>query len=364
MSWSFVALAAKIYPGARCDGLAWGDDKKRGAVAGEPLICSGCCVGIKCDWAELASSFGFTNWRSVLSPCGMCLCSQSDWHNLEDWTVLEEPWETMDMNAYEKACSDQETVVHIDNDRQRNRLLGCLEYETGRNTQGRLLKRRSADFQGIELMSRLEPSAELDNIGELESVAIPAQGLDVVFWSGAHRIKHRCPFFLAEIGITPMLLLVDLLHAFYLGILKSFAAELCWELILSGGWRRRVEAIDLESFMDTSVQLLHCDLQTWYTQRHIDNPSENYTRIQAISVKMIGKNNARSLALKAAETKQFFFFLVDRLGAFGGTLKRHDIWAQAADTLCRFIGVLKQQPLRLADTAVQERLGGLGVERV
>ena len=53
----------------------------------------------------------------------------------------------------------------------------------------------------------------------------------------------------------------------------------------------------------------------------------------------------------------FFFFLVDRVSVFKDKLLRGDIWSRTCSALCRFIAVLKSEPLRISDAGLQERLG-------
>ena len=270
---------------------------------------------------------------------------------------MDEPFPKMLMNDYESACAAQETHIHIRTDRERNRLLGCLSYENAKKVQGRVLAKTWVDHPELQVGSRLEPSESLRDIGDLDEMPIPDEGLDIVFWKGSHRAKHRNPLFSAAIGITPFLILVDLLHAFYLGVLKSFAVELVWELILSNCWRHRASFPDQPSFLEASVQLMYCDLINWYTQRAQSHPEEKMTRVSDFSARMIGETTKRKLSLKAAETKMFFFFLADRVQHFRDKLLRGDIWCQACSALCRFIAVMKEEPLRISDAGYQEQPG-------
>ena len=105
---------------------------------------------------------------------------------------------------------------------------------------------------------------------------------------------------------------------------------------------------------------MYSDLVSWYTKRHDDDPSEKMTRVADFSVSMLGKSTKRKLSLKAAETKMFFLFLAERVIVFSGNLLRGDVWRQASSALCRFIAVLKAEPLRLTDAGYQERLHGVG----
>jgi len=107
-------------------------------------------------------------------------------------------------------------------------------------------QRRSGDIKGLALtqyfeplhlrkLDRLEPTEALPDIGLVFSLT--ACPVSLVFWrpGGETIAKRRNPLFNLATGVTPYrCLTVDLLHALYLGIIKSFSCHCIWFLLLSG----------------------------------------------------------------------------------------------------------------------------------
>ena len=137
-------------------------------------------------------------------------------------------------------------------------------------------------------------------------------------------------------------------------MLKSYATELVWEMVLSECWRSRALYSDQAAFFEASVQVLYSELLAWYTRRAISHPLEKMTRVTDFKVTMLGKTTKRKLSLKAAETKMFFLFLSESVITYRAKLTRGDSWCSSSAALCRFIAVLKAEPLRLSDDGFQD----------
>ena len=159
------------------------------------------------------------------------------------------------------------------------------------------------------------------------------------------------------LGIGPENMLVDLLHAFHLGILKNCMIDWVWELILSEAWAPRA-GHTADDHLDISVSMLHADLVGFYSKFARDYPSLSLTRIQCLTAKMFGTANKRWLALKGDEGKMFFYFLMDAHDKAYHRVNRGDLWQAAARSLKRFMDILTEQPLVLSHAAYQERGSG------
>ena len=108
----------------------------------------------------------------------------------------------------------------------------ALKYDK-RNTgyRGRILT-KSYEPLGLCQHDRLEPSAELRDIGRFEE--LDNFPVIVTFFrvERATMLWHRCPLWDASIGLTPVKTpAIDLLHTFYLGPLQVWVRDAFWGLI-------------------------------------------------------------------------------------------------------------------------------------
>ena len=147
-------------------------------------------------------------------------------------------------------------------------------------------------------------------------------------------------------------MLADLLHCFHLGVLNRFATDLVWEMILCDVWVRKITIAP--DHLQLSIAMPEGDLQAWYSKEHDLDPTERNTGIQSLEHGMFGTQNARKLSLKAVETKMFFLFLGDTLRTNSRKVNRADIWCSCHGSLVRFMEILREQPLVVATTAMQD----------
>ena len=85
---------------------------------------------------------------------------------------------------------------------------------------------------------RLEPSEALRDTGKI--IDLTSFPVTILFWRKLqNRIKHRNPLFSTRAGVTPLIMLVDLLHAVNLGVMKHMACELMWQMLWDGVWGAR-----------------------------------------------------------------------------------------------------------------------------
>ena len=358
--WSLMALATDTFPIAGVFGAPFISDAIRMAAAGSSLgfICA--LVGIKGDWAEFCSAFGFATWASKKAPCVMCLCNKEQLYEIDGWDISESPFEDMSMDTYEAACNrcEQHVVVTQAN----HKAIGlALAQSRKKGIGGRVISRDLPSVGppgGLLVGDRLEPSMGLPDIDGFEE--INEYPFEVTFWrpSGDAQVKHRCPLFDRELGVTPFSLLVDLLHSFYLGVLKAFTTELIWELLLSDVWVDR-KGRQAEEFLDMCAGMVHADLQTWMWYRNISHPAERLTAIEWMTAGMFGSQNKRKLALKAAESKTFFYFCNDTLKANRRLVTGASVWETATNSLVRFIEVLRDEPFVISQLAYQDTMDAL-----
>ena len=158
-------------------------------------------------------------------------------YDLTKFSVLETPCPDMTMEDYDAACSRCEEFLDL-LPRDRNLLLAHLHYVRKEGDYGLCVK---GDIPKLGLLNgdRLEPTRSFPDVGGIFEDA-SSETLPLKIWRTRQlQIKHRNPLFDAALGITPTIMLVDLLHAFYLGTLQTYYVELLWELMLSEVWVQR-----------------------------------------------------------------------------------------------------------------------------
>jgi hypothetical protein len=339
LQWNFLALAAGEYPGRMPNGQEWKETGRteRGYT---PLGFTACLVAIKGDWAEFAHTFGVPNWQSNIAPCPHCMCDKESMHKDDDLSPLSSPWEDFTSDEYDRAASACEIHVVLDIEAHRA-LRSNLVYDSSKaGFRGRVL---STDLPQYHLNAgdRLEPSSSIPDTGcgfdNTSSFPVTA-----TFWRTANetRTKHRNPLYSPSIGISVVLMLVDMLHAFYLGLLQNFASDLTWELIICNCWDITSNR-SWDDHVTLSVRLLAIELHSFYNKWHEDNRGQRLTVVQQFLAPMIGTRDHRSLKLKAGETKGYFMFLCTVLERRGYKLNRLDVWKQGAAALIGIIHVTR-----------------------
>ncbi len=126
---------------------------------------------------------------------------------------------------------------------------------------------------GLEAKDRLEPSAALPDIGELESSVVP---IELVFWRSRNDtlLRHRNPLFSESTGVTAEeSLTVDALHALYLGMMNVFCRETVGCFLLSGIYGSC--GASTESVVGCCLAMRR-SLFAWYSERKRRFPAEKF----------------------------------------------------------------------------------------
>ena len=335
--WSLAALDRACFPGARHDGTEWRPtDSKRQGLAGTSIPMPCACLYIKGDWGEFAGSLGLPPWNDSLRPCYLCNVSGPAMFTAAGNTEASLRWQANAEGDYDCACDRCSRVVRIPDGRTRDAIGQRLEYDKRQHgSHGRSLT-QSLDELKLHDGDRLEPSAGLTDVGELENLAPPAS---VVFWrpSSESMSRHRNPIFSTELGLDPArCLTVDILHAMHLGVLKVWAKTTLWAVLLSGIYGQRGTA---EEQMIVALMALRSALMAWYKTRHQEYPNERLTRLNDLTPKMVGAPAAQCLKTKGAETYGLMKFLLSLLRMY--TFRIGPDWQrllQAGEALDDIIG--------------------------
>ena len=351
LHWSYMAMACGYYPSVDSVGNVFLDDLSS-ALAETELLVLACLCGIKGDWSEFTSTFGFSNWKTLLSPCMLCWAIVLNMFDDQLLTLANDTWPQFTSDDYEMECRKHEITIIADRDLFLN-ILRALYYDRRKNgSRGRALR---WDIAGTRLLAddRLEPSDHVSDVMEMDTrTTFPTT---LTFWrpSAGHNVKHRNPLFDKELGIVPSSMLTDSLHALNLGAMKSFAADLFWRLLLSGVWSK-VEGRTQEEFTASAVEKMRSALVAWQDKQERANPEHKSTRIQDITPAMVGTPSNRVLALKAAETKYFFLFLTDQLVEQERHLPQGGLWAAAANELAALLHRMDELPWKLETPQAEE----------
>lgn len=313
--WSLAALACGEYPGERYNGtfLEDGSDASRQALAKTKLGFKAACLYIKGDWMELATTIGLPMWVDSLRPCFNCNAYLHNFYETLGTTLDALVWIENGDDDYFEACARCEHIVTLRNSDDLQKILRLLRYDKRKDgSRGRALV-GPVDVAGVSLCAgdRLEPSLTLTDIGNVEYLNEFPQA--ITFWrpSSETLTRHRNPIFDSHLGITPRKsLVIDLLHAVFLGILLVWCRLVIWKLLECGVYgilAGRAEA------MQAAVLLLRSKLMRFYPKYEKEHPGEILTRVSDLTQSMLGEPSDHKLKTKGAETWGIALFLLSEL---------------------------------------------------
>jgi len=338
--WSVEALANGQYPGARHDGTAWlATDAARKARAGQQIRMPCACLYLKGDWSEFSNTVGLPSWQDGLRPCFLCNAFGPGMYTAAGNAHTALRWTENTVGDYSQACDQCTIVVVLSTEGQRKQVVENLRYDKRQQgSHGRALITGVPELN-LQAHDRLEPSRDVPDVGELESLPLP---ITAVFWRPAAQTaaRHRNPLLVQELGLDPTACLaVDVLHAVHLWVLKVWARVALWNMIESGVYGAFGNA---EENIQRAVSACRVQLTQWYKRRHQENPTEGLTRLNDLTVKMLGTSMAPLLKTKGAETWGLALFLMyqyeqyrQRLGAQWQRLHR------AGGCIVRVVNILQ-----------------------
>jgi len=126
---------------------------------------------------------------------------------------------------------------------------------------------------GLKAGDRIEPSPSLRNVHNL--FGLDKFPVAIVLWrcSTETRTKHRNPLMDPVIGMGPERLLVDLLHALFLGVVKDLSMSIVWELILTNAYDLPITASGPEK-QASAIERIFVELAAFYKRWHAALPGE------------------------------------------------------------------------------------------
>ena len=265
LAWSLDSLAAGHHPEKRHDGTDFGDSERtRHELAGSECML-GAVVYIKGDWQEFTATIGLPTWQDLWHPCFKCWATREQLFTVGDLSAMSSPHEPKLPHDYEEACERCERHVEIEDAHTHAKIASFLFYDKRKKgNKGRCLRAGIPELS-LRTGDRLEPSADLPNIGDFEALVsrLPAR---VVFWRRDNNTValHRNPIFSVP-GVSIQSMAIDVLHTLHLGVFKTY----CWAtlrgLIAADAWSVGTCTVDVRDQL--SVARCRVELLGWYKDR-------------------------------------------------------------------------------------------------
>ena len=221
--------------------------------------------------------------------------------NIVAVSPMEElPWHENTEEDFENSISRCDIKVEITAASQ-TQIKDLLYYDKKANgALGRALIRDIPQL-GLLKDDRLEPSANLPDVGKFGSLEdLP---VEITFWRVSNQllVYHRNPLMSAELGVTYSLSpAIDCLHTLYLGPFKVYCMLVLWSLLNARVWGS--VQLTVAEGLQLAVHMLRGDLWAWYKERHEKFPTKNLTRLADLTPKMLGTPEAPLLKTQGAET--------------------------------------------------------------
>ena len=185
-------------------------------------------------------------------------------------------------------------IAPIENEDDRNLILidGGLMFDPDRKL-GRILQDDVAKF-GLKANDRLDPNSDLRNVGKFETAPLPMR---VTFWRThvdasrrlADPVLRRNPLFCRALHITPQsVMMIDLLHCVYLGVMIVYVSAVMWATLDDNIWGVRGSRT---SIIDIGVQYILNNIKEWGQA----NPNIDQSRlIHNLTPGMLGSDAKRT----------------------------------------------------------------------
>ena len=322
LKYCFQHLAKGIWPHARHDNLPWCEqDSHRASMAGRAMPMKAILLQFRGDWAEFCERLGVPTWHSLLRPCFLCSCSPEDLYKLLGITLESTPFHENTDDDYEQACARCEIRVEVTHALvpEINRLLHYDKRKDG--ALGRALQK---DFPqcGLKMHDRLEPTASLPDVALFHKLCPkPGDKTTVLFWRRSHETLclRRCPLWDPSIGLTPTRVIVlDVLHTLFLGVMNMFVCVAIWRMIKSGIWGK-MQSTATEA-MQVFVMTLRSNLMGWYRQYRRLHPEADLTEVADFTPGMLGTETKPHLKVKGAECYGLLLFIIEMYEVHKNTL--------------------------------------------
>ena len=192
------------------------------------------------DWMEGVTSFGLPSWKSNVGACPCCNATEdTNMHEYLRCTISNTPWATHDSTTHDKACINCEIIIDVEDKDTYLTIRNNLTYDRRKAqsaARGRALK---CDIPrlGLQKWDRLEPTPWMPDVALVDKFDFNEPSnypLRLIFWRRTLETftRRRCPLFSSEINTSvEQNFAIDMLHAFYLGVVPKWIGLVLWEFI-------------------------------------------------------------------------------------------------------------------------------------
>jgi hypothetical protein len=181
----------------------------------------------------------------------------------------------------------------------------------------------------------------------------------VIFWRASNQTLaiHRNPLFDRALGLTPYrCLTIDVLHTLHLGVYASWCKLMVWLLLDNTIWG--IAGMTADERHQAGVLAMRADLASFYRRHREQNPDDELTPVNDLTVKMFGSRSDPALHMSGAETWGFLLYLLwagDKykatLSAAGQVLREAGLCLQRIQLALRRSGPVPS-PAQIQDRAV------------
>ena len=126
-------------------------------------------------------------------------------------------------------------------------------------------------------------------------------------------------------------------------------------MLKSSVWVQR-GGLDQKTFVEQACIPVRAELTAWELRFNKAHPSHKPTTVQPITPSTIGIPARRTLKLKAAEMKYFFFFLHSKLLENWTMVHNGQLWREASQAMWDLLNELDGQPWKLTEEQVKDYL--------
>ena len=201
---------------------------------------------------------------------------------------------------------------------------------------------------GSKKNDRLEPSGTVQDVGtSFDQHDVTSTGpLRMCFWRRSEETatRHRCPLICAALHTSPQTLIIDILHAWYLGIFQRYLGHLWWEFIENNMFG--VRDSNMETLIGESVQRMRNLLTKFYEMYHARFPLDRISELSDLSLKTLGpRQGTRYLKAKGAETRPLISYTSWLVRTHPGKLPAEDgVYLLGLDSLEQMYTICKDSP--------------------
>ena len=289
--------------------------------AGQPMGVVLAVTEIRADMPGYTGPMGFRASSHCQHPCCVCNVSKAGLQNLSEMSLAGGPADTFTTAQYRELVTACSAVVKLSNASDIRNILseGRLTYDHRKvnGYLGRRLCKAVTLTSGDQLFpgDRLHPSRLLRDVADFESLVVPAEGLDVLFWRVPRpktaRLLHRSPLMDLP-GVGTESYAIDILHTWHLGGIPRYVGHVLWAILRRQAYSEGVPRwFFAEEEMHIKMLRMRSTLWVHYKAMIASDPTWHKRASQVWNLTI--KESNPCLKAKASESRHLLDFAVSLL---------------------------------------------------